>query len=160
MPAIPEATVTKLLDQTMEQWGNAMKVGVKMQEEAARWLADAFGQFGSAQEWQKRTRAVLADAIPTAQKSADEYLRLFDQGYRTGMDLVKKAVSTSRSDTAAEAQEKAQELLEQYMATLRTNAQAMAEANLHAMESWADFVRKNFEFNGAGAAAAAAKARR
>jgi hypothetical protein len=151
MPVTADASVSKLLDQTMEQFGSAMKVGVKMQEEAARWFADAVSQIGSAQEWQKRSRAMLADAIPTAQRSADEYLRLFDQSYRTSMDLMKKAVNSSRSESAAEAQAKAQELIEQYMATMRSNAQAMAEANLHAMQSWSEFIRKNFEFNGAPA---------
>ena len=45
----------------------------------------------------------------------------------------------------SEAREKIQALWEASLGTLRTNAQAMVQANTKAMESWSEFVRKNFD---------------
>jgi hypothetical protein len=137
--------MSELLDQAVETLGGAMRASVKLQEDVAQWWNDAFGQIGSVQEWQRKSNAVLTDAIPTAQKAADEYLRLLDQSYHSGLDLLKKAFDSGRSESMADRQARAQELWSSSLETVRNNTQAMAQANVRVMESWAEFLKRNVD---------------
>lgn len=158
MPATPEAKMQDLFDQALETFGGALRAGVKFQEDMTHWWNDAMGQFGSVQEWQKKSCAVLTDAIPTAQKSADEFMKVVDQNYRCGMDLLKRTLETGRCESTAEAQAKTQDIWEQAMGAMRSNAQAMAQANVRSMESWAEFFKKSFDMNMREAKQSSAKA--
>lgn len=147
MPATAEAKMQDMFDQAMETFGGALRAGVKFQEDMTHWWNEAMGQFGSVQEWQKKSCAVLTEAIPTAQKSADEYMRVVDQNYRSSMDILRKTLETGKCESTAEAQAKTQHIWEQAMSAVRANAQAMAQANVKSMESWADFFKKSFDMN-------------
>ncbi len=56
MTAKTEARMTTLFDQAVQTFGDAMKAGVKIQEEIGRWWSDVIEQAGPVQEWQKRSR--------------------------------------------------------------------------------------------------------
>ncbi len=149
MPAVQEASVSELLDQAVETFGGAVRASVKLQEDVAQWWNGAMEQMGSMQEWQRKSSAVLTDAIPTAQKAADEYMRFLDQSYHNGLDLLRKAFDSGRSETMSERQARAQDLWASSLEAARTNAQAMAQANVRVIGSWAEFLRKNVESGGA-----------
>ncbi|HEY2587782.1 MAG TPA: hypothetical protein VGI81_18700 [Tepidisphaeraceae bacterium] len=141
MPTRIEAGFSELFDQAFDTFTDALKSGAKFQEDVVRWWTGALGHTNPMQDWQKRSQAIMAEAVPAAQRSADEYLKLFDHGYRTSIDLFKRAVQSTPPKSLSEAQMKAQELFEESMAALRTSAQGMAEANLRAIESWAEWTR-------------------
>src|SRR3974390_3496131 len=66
-----ESNFTGMFDQAMQAFNETFKAGVKMQEDIAKWWADTLDQTGPAQDWQRRTRAILNDAIPATQKNAE-----------------------------------------------------------------------------------------
>ena len=110
---------------------------------------DFIDQTGPAPDWQKKGCAAFADAIPTAQKNAEEWLKLFEDNYRRSLALLKKAFDTDADATDLRA--KTQKLWEESLELIRDNAQASAEANKKVMELWAGFLKKNA--NGSKAAA-------
>jgi hypothetical protein len=138
-----ETRMTNLFDQAVQTFGDALKAGVKMQEEITRWWSDVMEQ-GPAQEWQKRSRAIVSETIPAAQKNAEEWMRVFEQNYRRSMDLFKKAMDTDQPTGVAELQSKTQELWEASMEVIKDNAQAAAQANVKMMETFAEILKKNF----------------
>lgn len=140
MPTRTEAGFSELFDQAFDTFTDALKSGAKLQEDVIRWWAGALGPANPVQDWQRRSQSLFAEAVPAAQRSADEYLKLFDQNYRTGINLLKRAVQPPPT-SVSDAQAKAQELFEASMAALRNSAQGMAEANLRAIESWAELTR-------------------
>jgi vacuolar-type H+-ATPase subunit H len=142
----------ELFEQAVDTWGGAMKASMKFQDDVAKWWTQALGQIGSVQDLQSRSCAMIADAIPTAQRNAEEAMRIMDQNYRSALELLKKAMDSGRAESIGQAQQRAQEVLQASLSTLRDNAQAMAQANMRAMQSWADFMRKNA--NGSSAASA------
>jgi len=137
--------MAEMLEQAIDTYNSAFKTGVRMQEEVARWWTDLLGDASPVQDWQKRTQAMIADAIPLAQKTAEEGLRVIDQNYRNSLDLLKKVFDAAQSDSVADARDRMQTLWEASLGTLRTNAQALVQANAKAMESWSEFVRKNVD---------------
>lgn len=145
MPATQQKMMTDLFQQAVETFEAAVQTGVKVQEEATRWWTDALSEAGSLQEWQKKAQTIVSEAIPTAQKNAEEYMKLIDQNYHNSLDLLKRAFETGQSDSLAQAQAKTQELWEATLTTLRTNAQAIVQANARALESWTSFARRGVD---------------
>lgn len=134
-----------LFEQAMDTYNSAFKTGVKMQEDTAKWWSDLLGEASPMQDWQKRAQAMMTDAVPLAQKTAEEALRVIEQNSRTSLDLLRKVFETAQSDSVADAREKIQSLWEASLGTLRSNAQALVQANARAIESWSEFMRKNFD---------------
>jgi hypothetical protein len=87
----------------------------------------------------------MSDVIPLTQKTAEEGLRAIEQNSRTSMDLLRKVFDTAQSQSVADAREKIQGLWEASLGTLRSNAQALVQANAKTIESWSEFMRKNFD---------------
>ena len=135
--------VTGLFDQAVSTFGDALKAGVKIQEEVGKWWSDALEQAGPVTEWQKKSRALFGDAIPTAQKNTEEWLKLVEQNYKRSMSLLKKAFDTKGDPSELRA--KTQQLWEESMELIRDNAQAMADANKKVLELWAGMLKKNYE---------------
>jgi hypothetical protein len=135
--------VCNLFDQAVQTFGDTLKAGVRIQEEVGRLWTDAFEQTTPLQDWQKKSRAVFTEAIPTAQKNAEEWLKLVEDNYRRSLGLLKKAFDTNAD--SSDLRGKTQKLWEESLELVRDNAQAMAEANKKVMELWAGFLRKNVD---------------
>jgi len=143
MTTAADFKMTSLFDQAVQTCGDAIKASVKIQEDVARWWGDVLDQGGAMQAWQKRSRAIMSEAIPAAQKNAEEWLRLMEQNYRRGMDLLKKALEPEQAGSATDVRARTQELWEAAMEAVRDSTQAMAQANMKMMEQWAEILRKN-----------------
>ncbi len=142
-----EFKASSLFDQAVSTFGDALKAGVKIQEEVGKWWSDALDQSGPAMEWQKRSRAMVKEALPAAQKSAEDWLKLVEKNYSKSMALLKQAFEADADP--ADIRVRTQELWEASLQLVRENAQAMAETNMKMMEVWAGLLKKNVEGDGA-----------
>jgi len=136
--------VTGPFDEAVTTFNDAVKAGVKVQEEIGRWWSDAIEHAGAGEQWQKKSKAVLSEAIPAAQKNAEEWLKLVEQNYRRSLELFKKAWDVQPKDVA-DMRAKSQKLWEESLELVRDNAQAMAQANVKLMEVWGKVVRGGVE---------------
>ena len=134
-----ENRVVNFFDQGVQTFGDALKAGVKLQEDTAKWWTDAMEKAGPAQEWQKKGRSVLSEAIPVAQKNAEDLLKVIEQNYRRSVDLVKKACSAEGCEGAPG---QAGEIWETSFKMVRDSTQAVTQANMKLMEAWADVLKK------------------
>jgi hypothetical protein len=140
---IADSNFTGLFDQAAQTFGDAFKAGVKMQEDVAKWWTETLDQAGPVQEWQKKSRAIVNEAIPAAQKNAEEWVKVLEENYSRSMDLLKKAFSADGAKTPADVQARLTDLWESSLSVLKENAQAMAQANVKVMDLWSDVLRKN-----------------
>jgi hypothetical protein len=148
MQAASQKVVSELFDQAVETFNGALKTGLKVQEEATRWWLDVLGDAGSLQKVQHKLQEIVEDALPAAQKNAEECLKVLDRGSRTSMELLKKAFETGQSQSASEIQAKVRDLWEASLTALRSNAQAVVQLNARALEACSDLVGKTFAGNG------------
>jgi len=137
---IPDAS--ELFGQASRAFEAALKQGIKIQEESAKWMTDMMSDFGSPKKWQERTQAVMEEAVAAAQKNVDEAIRLMNQNAQTSIDLMQKAMEARQSESAADAQTTMREWWESLMGAMRTNTQAVLQANNRLVESWAGIARK------------------
>ena len=146
MAAKTEAAVSTMFEDALQTYNDAVKVGVKVQEEVGKWWSDAIDHAGPAEEWQKKSKAVLSEAIPAAQKNAEEWLKLVEQNYKKSLALLKKAWEADANATNVRA--KTQDLWESSLELVRDNAQAIAAANMKMMEVWAGVLKNGVASNG------------
>lgn len=145
MAVKPQEMVSDWFHKSAEAMDAALKTSAKFQEETMQWWAEMMGGSSSIQDWQKRAQAIATEAIPTAQRSAEEYMRAMDQTYRTGLDLLRKAFESGEFRSVEDMQGKIQSLWENTLGAMRTNTQAFIQANAKALESWAELVRRSTE---------------
>jgi uncharacterized protein YukE len=133
-----------LFEQALKNYEQALKTGVRLQEESSKWWTNVLGQtkVGSPQDWQKQANATVDATIATLRKQVEESLKSVEDSSKTSLDLLEKAIEASRSSTVPEAQGKLQELYQTSLNALQHNLQAMTKAQAKMMESWTDYVRK------------------
>src|SRR4029453_12150644 len=89
--------VNDFFEQALKNYEQAMKAGLKMQEESTKIWTNLLNQGTSPQDWQKRTKGMADEIVPQAQKAVDDGLKLVEQSSRTSVDLLKKAVATAQA---------------------------------------------------------------
>jgi hypothetical protein len=143
MPSVTESPYTSLFDQAFQTYGETLKAAVKGQEQVANYWTDVLSKAGANSDFQKKSRAFFNDAIPAAQKNAEEWVRMLEQNYRRSIDLLKKACEPANAAVAGDFQAKLQGLWEQSVELIKENTQAMTQAHLKVLELWADVLRHN-----------------
>jgi hypothetical protein len=143
-----EKTAAEATNQAMKNYEQALRTGLRMQEEAVKWWSGIMTQAATTQDWQNRMNgaANLAnEMMPLAQKGMEEALDLMEKNSRTGSDLVKKAFEAAQTPVIADSQAKWMDVFTSSLGAMRTNAEAMTQMSTRAIDSWIKFVRQNTE---------------
>lgn len=133
----------ELFEQAMKNYEQALQASLKLQQESAKWWMDLLSHTGSLPEWQAKLNQMSADSMSIAQRRMEENLKLIEQGSKTSLQLLKKAMETANVDTLPAAQAKVEELWQASLEALRSNANAISQANVKWLESWMQFVPKS-----------------
>ena len=140
--------ISEMADKALKNYEQAMRTGLKMQEEAGKWWSSVFTQTELAQDLQKRwinMTGMATTLMPLAQRRMEEVVTLMEKNSRTGADLVKKAVDAAQTPTIAESQSKWMDFWTSSMGAVRSNTEAFSDISTKAIDSWVQFVRKNSE---------------
>jgi hypothetical protein len=134
-----ESRVSDLFEQAASTFGDALKAGVKIQEEVGKFWTDTLDQC-PVQEWQKKSRAIVSETIPAARKNAEQWLKAVEENYRRSLALLKKAFDGEQANPKDFAS-KTQQLWQETLELVRDNTQAITQANVKILELWADLLR-------------------
>jgi len=140
--------VSDLLDAAMDSYEKAFKTGLKLQEESGRWWTSFLEQTGPSREWQRTVRSMATELLPEAQKRVEDGLRMVEQNSRASLEylrLFKRAAQVPQANPIVESQSKLLSFWEESLNSVRDSAQAIAQANTQAMESWMELFRKGTE---------------
>lgn len=138
--------LSEAADRAMKNYEQAVRTGLKLQEEAAHLWTNLLGQGASPQEFQKRftnATTVANGVLPVAQKTLDDVLELFEENTKTGTELLKKAADVCQTSSLSECQAKYLDLCTASVDFLRSNVEAVTQINSRALDSWMNYVRKS-----------------
>jgi hypothetical protein len=138
--------VSEMANKALKNYEQALRTGLKMQEEAGKWWTSVFNQTHLAQDWQKRwtdMTGMASTLMPLAQRRMEEVITIMEKNSRTGAELMKKAVDASQTATVAESQAKWMDFWTSSMGAVRTNTEAFSDMSTKAIDSWIALVRKN-----------------
>ena len=137
--------MTDLFDQAIKNYEQALRTGLKLQEDSGKLWTNLINHTHSPQDWQRKAKSISDDFIPQTQKAMDDGIKLIEQNTRTSVELLKKAVATAQSASVQEAQSRFLGLWEGSLTALRDTTQSVTQANTKAVEAWMEFVRKSAE---------------
>jgi len=143
-----EKPMSDMADKAMKGYEQAIRTGLKLQEEATRWWTNTLNQTASPQDLQNRISNVTAlcnGVMPIAQRRMEEVLELMEKNSRTGAELLRKAADAAQTPVIADSQAKWMDFWAASVNAARANAEAVTEINSRAMDGWIDFIRKNTE---------------
>jgi hypothetical protein len=136
----------EIFEQAMKQYEQALKTGLKLQEESGKMVTSLLNEVTSVEEWQKRAAAMAKDVIPAAQKRMNDCVKLVEENSRASLELLRKAVDASLIPPGQDNQTKWMDFWESSLNCLRDNAKAINEINTSVVDAWGTFVRKTGEF--------------
>jgi len=150
--------LSEAADKAMKNYEQAVRTGLKLQEEAAHLWTNLLNQSASPQDWQKRfsgATAVANGVLPAAQKRMEEVLDLMEQNTKASTELFKKAADVCQTSTLPECQSKWLDLCTASVDLARSNFEAITQINSRAVDSWLNYVRKSGDITEAFASRAA-----
>lgn len=133
---------SEMLDQGLKNYEQALRTGLKIQEEAGKCWTSLLNQAVSAEDLQKRIATFSNDVIPATQKSLAGYLELLEQNSRASVELIKKSMEAAPPTSYPETQARVVEFCESSLKSLKANTQAIVDINAKAIDSWISFVKK------------------
>jgi len=136
------AGANELYNQAIETLEAAIRTGVKMQEEYTRWFTEMLGDMGSPQEWQSRSQTFLNDTVQMAQRNVDEAARIMNQNFKTAMELMQRGFEARQVNSTADGQAKTREIWETALGALRSNTEAVVQANSRMLETWTELAKR------------------
>ncbi len=139
MMATLQNDVSAMFEEAVKSFDTAVRSGVKIQQDLTKVWTDALAKIDPMSGIDARTQALLEEAVPTAQKSVEECLKLIDKASQTSLDLLKKAMTAGAVQSLPEAKARTQEMWEASLAALRSNAQAMVDANSRVLDAWVQY---------------------
>jgi hypothetical protein len=138
--------LSEAADKAMKNYEQAVRTGLKLQEEAAHLWTNLLNQSASPQDWQKRfsgATAVANGILPAAQKRMEDVLDLMEQNTKASTELFKKAADACQSSSLPECQTKWLDLCTASVDLARSNFEALTQINSRAVDSWLSYVRKS-----------------
>jgi translation initiation factor 2 alpha subunit (eIF-2alpha) len=133
---------SEIFDQALKNYEQALRTGMKVQEDAGKCWTKLLNQAASPQDLQKQITSMANDVIPATQKSMEGCLDLLEQNSRASVDLLKKGLEAAQTTSFGESQGKLIEFCEGSLKALKANAQAIADINTKAIDSWISVVKK------------------
>jgi uncharacterized protein (DUF3084 family) len=133
---------SEMFDQALKNYEQALRTGVKVQEEAGKYWTRLLNQTASPQDLQKQLTSMANDVFPATQKSLEACLDLLEENSRASVDLLKKGLEAAQTTGVSETQGKVVEFCESSLKSLKLNAQAIVDINAKAMDAWISLVKK------------------
>ncbi len=135
-------------DQVMKNYEQALRSGLRFQEEIWQsWCAMANqSPFGS--DWQKRfisPSGMINNIAPMAQKQLEDAVTLMEKNAKLSAELMRKALEASQTPALAESQSKWMDFMKAALEAGRVNVEATMDMTSRAMGSVLSFVEKNAE---------------
>jgi hypothetical protein len=138
--------LSEAADKAMKNYEQAVRTGLKLQEEATHLWTNLLNQTASPHDWQKRFSSASTVAngfFPAAQKRLEDVLNLMEENTKASTDLFKKAADVCQTTTLPECQAKWLELCTASVDLARSNFETITQINSRAVDSWIDYVRKS-----------------
>lgn len=129
-------TATDLFEGAYKSYEQALKTGIKVQEDTVKMWKDLLSKTTSPNDFQAKFTEMAEDVFPTAKKRMDEALKAVEENYKTSADLLQQAMATCQPGTMAETQNRLRGLWESSLAASRTNVQAVMKANQQILDVW------------------------
>ena len=133
-------TFAQVFHDAMRNYEEALKSGIKLQEESVNLWKDLLTKLGSPEELQAKLESMTADTFPKARERMEEFLETFNRTSKQTIDLFGKTMAIYQATSVTDAQRRMQDLIESSLAALRVNVHSALNTNAKIIASWKELV--------------------
>ncbi len=137
-----------MAEQAARNCEQALRSGLKLQQQASQWWGSMLDHGASAEDWHERFtqyNSLAHSLAPATQQRMEEVLELVEKSTRTGTELYKKAAEAAQTPAPADSQAKWMDFWTASLGAARANTEAVMQINSRAMNTWLEFIQKNAE---------------
>jgi len=129
--------------QASESFRAAMDTGVKFQQDVVKSISECLGKGESFDDARGRVETFAADSINLARKNAEQAQRLFDEGCKTGLEMIRKTfAATENGNSKRDVFAQTRDVWQSAFDAMRTTIESAAKTNSQAIENWSNFFSK------------------
>lgn len=134
-----------IFHQASETFRTAIENGIKLQQDAFRTMTDSTGRGETPEEMKQRFETITTDSLNLVRKNVEQSQKLFDEGCKTGLEMIRKNFSALESgnghnhDLAAQTREMWTNAFE----AVRSTVDAAARTSVQSIENWSTFFTKS-----------------
>ncbi|MGN6554453.1 MAG: hypothetical protein ACTHLW_12155 [Verrucomicrobiota bacterium] len=141
--------ILETADQNLKNYEQALRTGLKIQEDTWQSWSSILSQSQIGPDWQKRFGNVTGTTnavVPAVQKGLVETVDLMGKNAILGAELMKKAVDAAQTPAIAESQSKWMDFVKTSLEAAQYNVAAVMRINTRAMDSMFHILQRNSEF--------------
>jgi polyhydroxyalkanoate synthesis regulator phasin len=133
-----------IFQQASETFKTAVENGVRFQQDAIRSMTDCVGRGETPEDMKHRIETITTDSLNLVRRNVEQSQKLFDEGCKTGLEMIKKNFSMFENgnghnkDFAAQTRDMWTNAFE----AVRNTVDAAARTSVQSMENWSSFVTK------------------
>ena len=131
-----KASATDLFEEAYKNYEQALKTGIKVQEDTVKMWKDLLSKAGTPAEFQSKFTEMAEDVFPTAKKRMDEALKTVEENYKTSTELLQQALQVWQPGSVAETQNRIRGLWETSLSAARNNVQTVVKTNQQILDAW------------------------
>jgi hypothetical protein len=135
--------MSEIADTLRHNCEQALRTGLKFQEEAGRWWSSALSPAAYTEQWQQQLNAVTRTAnsfVPLAQKPISQMIELMEKNSKTNAELMKKALEAAKTSVLEQSQAKWNDFWTSSLDATRSNTEAFSQITSNAIASWTSLV--------------------
>jgi polyhydroxyalkanoate synthesis regulator protein len=129
-------TATDLFEEAYKSYDQALKTGIKVQEDTVKMWKDLLSKTSSPTEFQAKFTEMVESVFPAAKKRMEEALKSVEENYKTSTSLLQQAMQIWQPGSVAETQNRIQGLWETSLSAARTNVQNVVKTNQQILDAW------------------------
>ena len=105
------ANYQELVEQSARLFENALKAGITVQQQSAKWFGETLRGMG-ASPWPSKGQAAIEQVMSAVQKQTDDTIRNMSDNAKSSMELLEKAFEIRQNGVAAESETRNREMWE------------------------------------------------
>lgn len=129
-------TATDLFEEAYKSYDQALKTGIKVQEDTVKMWKDLLSKTSSPTDFQAKFTEMAESVFPVAKKRMEEALKSVEENYKTSTTLLQQAMQVWQPGSVAETQNRIQGLWETSLSAARTNVQNVVKTNQQILDAW------------------------
>ena len=139
-------TATDLFEEAYKSYEQALKTGIKVQEDTVKMWKDLLSKTPAPGDFQAKFTEMAEDVFPAAKKRMDEALKAVEENYKTSADLLQQAHGKPASPAPwPKRRIRLRGLWESSLAASRTNVQTVMKTNQQILDVWTGSGRQRLE---------------
>lgn len=125
-----------------ETFKSVMDAGIRFQQDAFKCMSEMMSRTDSCENLTTRIESVAADTINLVRKNAEQAQKAFDEGCKTGLEVIRKSFDTGNGHGSKDAMTYTRDVWQNAFDAMRNNLETASRTSAQCIENWSSFMSK------------------